>query len=339
LDEVGYLTLTDTVQGTWNFEDDDDDAVLSIVQGGTSVITMTGTTAGWAHPYTVVLTLTLAGNYVHWAYDISNPTNPDGLLNSSVSFEGENEAGTDSVYVESGTTLVVDDTGIGAPVVGYNAVTNGIFGGWDAVNGDPDVEVSADDASQFDVYVVLHGYTPCANGFTLAKAAVTALVPTLPATFGERYNDAGACITWTPLSLIRGVPVNQVLVYTIDPALTTPFDDWYSVSESYFIDEIVSSVVENLPAGLTATSDQQLDGSFIVTISGTPTTSGTFTSRLLFAQDSGGGFNQIRSNVAITVADPQLAATGTDLLVPIGLGSLLLMTGLGMAVIARRRLA
>ena len=345
-DGFGFLTLTDTVEGTWDFADDDGVAVSNIVQGGTSVITMTGTTTGWDFPYTVVLTLTLEGNYAHWAYDIST-ANPVGLANSAVTFSGDlGSNGTSQYPVNSANTLVSHDASTnGDPVMGYNVVTDGVFGGWAATALNEDVEATADAASEFDVYLVLHGYTPCANGFELAVAAVTALVPTLPTTFGERYDDAGTCITVTPLSLIRGVPVNQVLVYTIDPALTTPSggEDWWSIRVSYFIDELVPTVVDNLPAGLTAASAVQPDGSIVVTISGTPTTLGTFNSRLLFAQiDGEEGFNQIRSNFAITVADPprpELAATGTDVLVPIGLASLLLLTGLGMAVIARRRLA
>jgi hypothetical protein len=332
------FTLRDTSQGSWDFVAST--SVSDIHQGGTSVITMTGTTTGWTDPYTVVLTLTLEGNYAHWAYRLSNPT--IGLANSSVAFTGNIGSDRNTEYAVNGNTLVSDDTSPANgsdPIIGYNVVTNGTFGGWATSAGNDNPEATATAAGSFDVYLVLFGYTPCANGFADAKTAVTALVPTLPATFGDRYNDAGACITVAPLSLTTGVPVDQVLTYTVDPALT---------SESYFTSEAgVSSVVEDLPAGLTATSVKQPDGSFVVTISGTPMTAGKFTARLLFAQGSEPARSQVLGSTVITIADPavvavaavpELAATGVDATGPIGLAGFLLLAGLGMAAVARRRL-
>ena len=334
------FTLTDPDKGDWQFIATT--SVSDIVEGGKSVITMTGSTTEWADPYTVVLTLTLQGNYAHWAYAVSNPT--IGLKNSSVSFTGDIGSDDDSEYVVNGNTLVSDDTGIDDPIIGYNAVTDGTFGGWTVDNGRDNPEVTAAGAAQFEVYLLLYGYTPCQNGFATAKSLVTNLVPTLPATFGERYNDAGTCITVTPLTLTRGVPVNEVLAYTIDAALTTTSR---YIQQNYFTDLPVSSIVDDLPAGLTATSVVQPNGSIIVTISGTPTTSGTFTSRLLFAHQQGEGgedLDQILGSITITVADPAVAAvpvlpaTGVDATSAIGLGGALLLAGFGLVFLARRRL-
>lgn len=345
------FTLFDPDQGRWDFIATTSES--NIVQGGTSTITMTGTTADFADPYTVVLTLTLQGNYAHWSYAISNPT--IGLENSSVSFTGNIGSDSDSEYVATGNTLVSDDTGFGDPVLGYNVVTDGTFGSWIVAEGNDNPEATATAAGHFDVYLVLYGYTPCANGFATATAAVTSLVPTLPSTFGERYDDAGSCITVTPVSLTRDVAANEVLSYTVDAFLTTPSDYF---TDSFFTDRPVSTVVDDLPAGLTATSVAQEDGSIIVTISGTPTVSGTFTSRLLFAQDNGdGGFvNQVLGSIVFTVADPAaaggpvladppavggpvLANTGVDAAGAMGLASALLLAGIGSLLFVRRRRA
>ena len=345
------FTLSDPEQGNWDFSGTP--SVSEIVQGGTSTITTTGTTTDWAEPYTVVLTLTLQGNYAHWSYTMSNPT--AGLGNSSVAFQGDIGSDTDSSYQVNGNTLVSNDEGNGGdPVIGYNVVTDGVFDSWIVTDTNDEPVATATAAGQFDVYLVLYGYTPCSDGFATAKSAVTSLVQTLPATFGERYDDAGSCITVTPVSLTRGAVADEVLSYTIDGALTTPSD---YVSASYFTDYSVSSVVDDLPAGLTATSVTQEDGSIIVTISGTPTVSGSFTSRLLFAQqDEGGGFNQILGNIVITVADPVvagdpgvpvvpvvanpvLANTGIDPAGALGIGGALLLAGIGSVLFVRRRLA
>ncbi|MBC7632228.1 LPXTG cell wall anchor domain-containing protein [Aeromicrobium sp.] len=344
------FTLHDTTQGDWQFVATT--TVSDIHEGATSVITMTGSTTAWEAPYVVVLTLTLSGNYAHWSYRLSNAT--IGLANSSVTFTGNIGSDSNSRYVVNGKTLVSDTTTptfssqnsneSSDPIIGYDVVTNGTFGGWTTVEGRDSPRADAAGASNFDVYLVLFGYTPCANGFADAKTAVTALVPTLPATFGDRYGDAGTCITVSPLSLTKGVPVNQVLSYTIDPALT---------ADSYFTNGPVSTVVDDLPAGLTATSLQQEDGSVVVTISGTPTTGGNFTARLLFAATfDGPSSHQVLGRTSIAVADPspvataavataaavpELAATGTDAAAPMGLGGMLLIAGLGIAVLARRR--
>ena len=338
------FTLSDPNQGNWDFVATT--SASDIVQGGTSTITMTGTTAGWTNPYTVVLTLTLQGNYAHWSYALSNPT--IGLASSSVSFTGNIGSDGSTEHVINGNTLVSTDGGNGDPVLGYDVVTDGTFGAWSFTASPDEPKATATAAGQFDVYLVLHGYTPCANGFATATAAVTSLVTTLPATFGERYDDAGSCITVTPVSLTRDVATNEVLSYTIDAALTTPGDFF---SEGYFTDGLVSTVVSGLPAGLTATSVVQPDGSIIVTITGTPTVSGTFTSRLLFAQDNEEArTRQVLGNVVITVADPAvaggpvlpkpvLANTGVGTAGGLGLGGALILAGIGSVIFARRRLA
>ncbi|TFC93117.1 MULTISPECIES: hypothetical protein [Cryobacterium] len=286
-DDFGYLTLTDPVSGGyWNFLADQP-AMSTINDGGTSTLTMTGTSV-WTYPadspsplaegfvppaqYTVVLTLTLEGNYARWSYAIDGP-DVEGL---ELEFGGNLGSDTDSVFLTDDTTVVSSDGGTytpGDPVLGYSAVTDGTFNGWFTNDLDDEVSARATGAANFAVTLVAADWTVC--GFDEAQTFVESIVSTLPTTFGESYETFGSCFTFEPVALKQGVAVNQVLVYTVAPEL---------IEFGYFVDGYVTAELPDLPAGLSYASETLEDGTVQITLTGTPTEGGSFTPTAVFYQ-------------------------------------------------------
>lgn len=367
-DGFGELTLTDPVSGsTWQFVSDQP-AVSTIVDGGTSTLTMTGTADFAAEvgfspvtPYTVVLTLTLEGNYARWSYSIDGPD----VASLLIEFGGNLGSDGDSVFLTDETSVVSSDGGSyveGDPVLGYSVVTDGAFDGWYTSDEDDQVSARATGASNFAVTLVTADWNAC--GFDEAQTFVESIVSTLPSTFGESYETFGSCLTFEPVALKQGVAVNQVLAYTVAPEL---------IDFDYFLDGNVTADLPNLPAGLDYSTETLEDGTVQITLTGTPTEGGTFTPTAIFYQTypeenngpgperltptSQAGQFPVYSAVSIAVeaivvpaaavpaasapaapaAPAALAATGFDGGLAAGLGGLVALFGAALLVMNARR--
>ncbi|MBG6059160.1 hypothetical protein IWX89_002613 [Cryobacterium sp. MP_M3] len=350
-DGYGNFTLSDPVnEESWNFVANPGESTSDIVAGGTSTLTMHGTTDWAVDNYDVVLTLTLEGNYARWSYAISGPQ----VATLVSEFDGNLGSDDASTFLTSDTTVVSDDTGSGDPVLGYSVATDGTFDGWTTVEGDDQPSAQATGASVFAVTLVATDWNAC--GFDEAKAFVESIVADLPGNFGESYQTSGSCIVFAPVSLQQGVPVNQVLSYTVDQLLT---------DDLYFSDNVVTAELTDLPTGLSYTSVRQDDGSIVITLTGTPTASGTFTPTAVFfiptpagnptdrlAPTSQPGSRPVYSTVSLSIAaipvpavitpaaataTPLLAATGFDGGLLGGLAALASVVGAAVVMIQARR--
>jgi hypothetical protein len=350
-DGYGYFTLTDPVNNeSWNFVANEGESTSNVVPGGTSTLTLRGTTNWTVDNYDVVLTLTLEGNFARWSYAISGPQ----VATLVSEFDGNLGSDEDSTFLTNDTTVVSNDTGYGDPVLGYSVATNGTFGGWTTVEGDDQPRARVTGAGVFAVTLVAADWNVC--GFDQAKAFVGSIVADLPGNFGSSYQTIGSCIVFAPVSLQQGVAVNQELSYTVDPRLT---------DDGYFSDNVVTAELPDLPAGLSYTSVRQEDGSIVITLTGTPTGSGTFTPTAVFyiptmatvtssslAATSQPGSRPVYSTVALSVAaipvpavvtpepatvTPVLAATGFDGSLLGSLAALAGIVGAAMVVIQARR--
>lgn len=311
------ITLTD---GTNFYEFLASSTVTDINQGGISVITMTGTTGiTFAADYTVVVTLTLQGNFARWNIAVTGG-DVSGL---TLAFEGDLGSDADSNYKEIGLFGLVSDDGDWTrdPVIGYSVVSDGDFHGFDVTDSAGLVLAEATGASTFELTVALADYTD--NGFDLARAFMEAAVPSLTAQFGSEFpvfDDS--TVTVAPVSFETGTPVDQELVYAVVPG----FEDYFN--------DVVEASVTGLPAGLTATTVFDPDTGLPTTaVAGVPSETGTFAVIITFAVV---GFDDylveevleepLSTVLEITVTAPELAATGTDA-TPIALGAGLLLLG------------
>jgi hypothetical protein len=233
----------------------------------------------------------------------------------------------DADYTFVGTNaLVVPD---GFPVVGTYFTSLGAWA-YDVTDGDSTLAVDFQGPAG-TLVLSLMDHDPCS--WDAAIAAMTALVPTLPATFGadNAIRLSPTCLAISaPAQIGIGSSTDQHLTLTASSPLDSLWDlysgdapDWYR------------AVPLDLPAGLTlATEYDAGTGEPSLHLTGTAP-AGTYVVHVLSYYDAGGGDNWYPGVSTFTV-EVVLAATGSDSTSLLWPALALVGLGAGLLVVARR---
>jgi hypothetical protein len=276
------------------------------------------------------LTLNIQGSYARWVFGyVSRPGGVGDVSLLQTHIMGNMGSDTDAHYALVGpNALVEDDQNNGDPVVGVYFDAPGAWA-YDVTDGNDDLAV--DFAGPTGTFVLsLQSYDPCS--FDAAIAAMTALVPTLPATFG---GDNALILSPTCLAISAPAPIgigstaNDVLTFTQDPRLA----DWWDIADGN-APEWFHAVALNLPAGLTLGTefDPGTNVPSLRLIGTAP--GGTYVVRVLSYWDDGSG--AVLPVVSTFTVEVVLAATGSDSASLLWLAFGLIGVGAGLVVLARR---
>jgi LPXTG-motif cell wall-anchored protein len=298
------------------------DGGVTTVVGGQSV------DFGGGNTFDVTLTLTIQGSYARWDLGyVSTGVGDVNLLDTYM--VGNLGSGGDAHYVAVGTNaLVTDDQNNGDPVIGVHFDSPGAWA-YDVTDGDDNIAVNfAGPASTF--ILSLQSYDPCS--FDAAIAAMTALAPTFPATFGGD-NDlilSPTCLAIAPPAEIEiGASTNQILTFTQDPRLAARWDISDPLASDWF-----RSVALDLPAGLTlATEFDAGTGAPRLRLTGTAPAGTHVVHVLSYYGDGTDSYEPVVSTFTVEVV---LAATGTESANLVWLALGLIGLGAGLVVVARR---
>lgn len=275
------------------------------------------------------LTLNVQGSYASWSFVYaSTGTGDPNLLATFVSGNLGSDSNAHYTLVNP-TALVADDQNDHDPVIGMQLVAPG-GGAFSFVQG---ADAPAIDFAGVTGGLVLSiiDYDMCS--FDAAVAAMTALAPTLSATFGTDNAPiySPTCMVISPPAQIGiGDTTDQHLALTPDAAIATEYDlmagdapDWYR------------AMPLDLPAGLSLVTEYDPGtGEPNLHLTGTAP-AGTYLVHVLQYYDGGGGYNSYPIVSTITV-EVVLAATGSESasLLWIALG--LVGIGAGLFGVSRR---
>ena len=340
-DNIGRTSISDCSDGTGSVT-----LVFTqvappvIVAGGTSVFSLTSTgnvdPANCA-PYTVNATVTFQGSFVRWDYTLN------GDFTNFV-FAGDLGSDGDGVFVQPDDFTVLESDGDNSdPSLALQVTTSGT-GLWSIPANIPNFTYTNSGSPSTLSFVAAAADYTSLTGRASADAYLASIASTLSTTsFGTRFplfqgTDAP---DFTAQSLPVGTAVGKVVPYTYDAGLYYG-SDYFDNADS---NETVGAFVGTMPAGLTAVVTYTADaaGTPIITVSGTPTTAGTYSVPVTFflSEVDGDRFNPLFATLSITVAGGQtLAATGVVAAPVLVGGAGLLMAGLTMVFVnLRRRIA
>jgi hypothetical protein len=316
------------------------------VDGGLSSFTYVGTLSAIDPTFEIDATLELQGNYARWVFTpVSGPT---GTLELSANL-GSDSYQTATV-VTANSAVVSSDDNLADPVIGYWASgTDVTLQVPDAVDDSDTVVIAGTTSAAVTVVIALQDYAPCAQD--VAVAEMVARVAALNSSFGQAIEGALECAAVVaPGELTLDAVASQTLAVTIDPEVDAwLLDPWSgtSLEDGYLGDpQIVGSAFVGGPAGVTFAFDPE---TALVTLSGTPTAAGTFDVALVLYLDGiedyiegelGYGYPLV-AHFTVTVAGPQLAATGASDATPVlaMFGGLLVLAGAGALRLRRRLVA
>lgn len=282
---------------------------------GRSTWTYTGTTVSTG--VEVAASLEIQGNTVRW---IVTPTaGPADAVIEAVANLGSDGNET-VVEVTPDTAVVTSDDLAVDPVIGFSIdAADGLI---DSESGDGEVDFSFTTASAATIVAALQDYAPCAE--QVAIDAMIDRVATLQANFGITIEGALDCAAVAaPAAVTLGAATSQVLAVTIDPAVDAVTDGTsgrnigFDSPDGAYLEfpDVVESTTTGLPAGLTASFDPVAQ---TLTLSGTPTQSGTFAAALVLYRtdvedywfgDVGNGA-PVAARFTVTVAAPTGPGTG-----------------------------
>jgi hypothetical protein len=279
--------------------------------------------------FDVTLTLTIEGSYARWVFAyVSTGVGDVNLLQTQA--YGNMGSDTDAHYTLVGpNALVEDDQNNSDPVIGMYFTAPGAWA-YDVTDGDDNFAINfAGPAGTLVLSLV--SYDMCS--FDDAIAAMTALVPTLPATFGSdnAIRMSPTCLAISaPAQIGIGSATDQHLTLTANSPLNSRWDlysgsapDWYR------------AVALDLPAGLTlATEYDPGTGEPNLRLTGTAP-AGTYVVHVLSYYDNGGGVYGYPEVSTFTV-EVVLAATGSDSASLLWFAVGFIGVGAGLVAVARR---
>ncbi len=299
---------------------------VSTIVGGASVDFGGGIT------FDMSATLTIQGSYAKWDFAFAN-TGTGDLAQLGVAISGNlgSDLTTDYALVDANSWISTDGgpTGEnGDPVLGWHFATAGAWS-LNAVDGDDQMEIDFA-AGPATLTVSLLELDACT--FDAAVAAMTALVPTLPATFGATNTplfSTNCLAIGAPTAITLGTSTNQVLSLTETGGLVG--------SPLYGADaaDYLRMTPLNLPAGMALALEFDAGTGFpSLRLTGTAPAGTTVVSVLTYLDGGGGDFYY--PLVSTFTLRSELAETGSNAAMTASVSGGLILAGLGLVVLARR---
>lgn len=335
-DGIGNISVDDCSAGTGSVTPSFVNAVPPVITaGGTTTFNLTAT--GNVDPvnctdFTINAVVTMQGSFVRWAYTLTGDYN-------ELHFFGNLGSDGGGTYTQPDPTTVLESDGDASdPSLAFQATTSGT-GAWNIPAGIGTFEYVASGSPATVTFVAAVADYTYLTGQAAANAYLASIASTLSTTsFGAAFplfqgTDAPdfAAQTFTTGAAVPGVTA----AYTHDANLYYG-DEYFDNTDTGLT---VDARIGTLPAGLTAVvSYAAVTGAPIVTLSGTPTVAGTFSVPITFILDAGGtAVTPLFSTLSITVNAATLAVTGTDTLPTLVGGAGVLMAGLVVVFMTKRR--
>jgi LPXTG-motif cell wall-anchored protein len=272
----------------------------TVVEGGVSTFTFIGDTgsAFWncfnddSATFTLNATLTLSGTFAKWDYSITGTPGDTYINDLTAEISGNLGSDDTSIYSVSDNTMVSSDDNDGDTMLLWYADTASV--GWDVTDGNDDVSLQTPAANPVSLIVGFRDYDDCS--YQAAYDASLTDVASLPDLFGSDLAYY-SCLSAGSVDMAAGETV--VLPLALNDEVSWYFDNNNNLGDPAGFNPTeeqgygYTGTVTGLPAGVTGEFSVNADLQPVLTLSGTPTETGSFTPQVSISTESYDSDNSI----------------------------------------------